>query len=89
MKGSTDRADIAMSGAGNVGSADCGSGSQDSDSCFDRLSELAVPALGIAGNPTKCRDTVRQHPSGAETRQMSRRNGGIQRRGVIDKCVST
>lgn len=51
------------------------------DSCLDRLSELAALTQETAGIPTviqtKCRDTARRPPCGAESRQTSRRNGGF------------
>jgi len=52
------------------------------DSCPDRLSELATLTQGTAGIPTviptKCRDTARRPPCGVESRQTSRRHGGIR-----------
>ena len=51
------------------------------DSCPDKLSELAILTQGTAGIPTviptKCLDTARRPPCSAESRQASRRNGGI------------
>ena len=45
------------------------------DSCPDRLSELATLMQGTAGIPTviptKCRDTARRPPCGAESRTLA------------------
>ena len=51
------------------------------DSCSDTLSGLVTLTLEIAGIPTviptKCRDTDLWTPCSAESRQISRQNGGI------------
>ena len=52
------------------------------DRCPDRLSGLTALTQGTAGIPTviptKCRDTARRPLCGAESRQTSRRHGGIR-----------
>ena len=52
------------------------------DNCPDRLSGFWRPVEGIAGVPTaiptQCRDYCRRATGKGESRQLSRRNGGIR-----------